>query len=203
MKIIAVEQNYINHNEESDREQPLIPSVFLKPDSAILKSNKPFYIPAFTQELHYEAELIVRINRLGKNISSRFAHRYYAEIGLGIDFTAYDLQQKLKAAGEPWDLSKTFDSSAVIGDFISVTELDDVQNIPFRLDIDKKTVQKGNSADMLFSIDEIIAYVSRFFTLKIGDIIFTGTPAGASSVAIGNRLEGYIFDKKLFDFNIK
>ena len=203
MKIIAVEQNYINHNGESDREQPLIPSVFLKPDSAILKSNKPFYIPAFTQELHYEAELIVRINRLGKNISSRFAHRYYSEIGLGIDFTAYDLQQKLRAASEPWDLSKAFDSSAVIGDFISVTELGNVQNIPFRLDIDKKTVQKGNSADMIFSINEIIAYVSRFFTLKIGDIIFTGTPAGTGCVVIGNRLEGYVFDRKLFDFNIK
>ena len=203
MKIIAVEQNYINRNEESDYEQPLAPLVFLKPDSAILKNNKPFYIPAFTQELHYETALIVRINRLGKNISSRFAHRYYAEIGLGVDFTARDLQQKLKAAGEPWELSKAFDSSAVIGDFVPVAELGDVRNIPFRLDIDKKTVQKGNSADMIFSIDEIIAYVSRFFTLKIGDIIFTGTPAGAGSVAIGNRLEGYVFDKKLFDFNVK
>ena len=203
MKIIAVEQNYINHNEKSDCEQPLAPLVFLKPDSAILKNNKPFYIPAFTQELHYEAELIVRINRLGKNISSRFAHRYYSEIGLGIDFTAHDLQQKLKAAGEPWDLSKAFDSSAVIGDFVPVAELGDVRNIPFRLDIDKKTVQEGNSADMIFSINEIIAYVSRFFTLKIGDVIFTGTPAGASSVAIGNKLEGYIFDKKVFDFNVK
>jgi len=203
VKIIAIEQNYINRNEKSDCEQPLAPLVFLKPDSAILKNNKPFYIPAFTQELRYETALIVRINRLGKNISSRFAHRYYAEIGLGVDFTAYDLLQKLKAAGEPWELSKAFDSSAVIGDFVPIAELGDLRNIPFRLDIDKKTVQEGNSADMLFPIDEIIAYVSRFFTLKIGDVIFTGTPAGASSVAIGNKLEGYIFDKKVFDFNVK
>ena len=203
MKIIAIGHNYVEHNKELNNEQPAEPVVFMKPDSAILKNNKPFYIPDFTRELHYETELIVRINRLGKNISPRFAHRYYSEIGLGIDFTARDLQRNLRTAGKPWELAKAFDGSAVIGDFIPAAELGNVQDIPFRLDIDKKTVQKGNSSDMIFPIDELIAYVSRYFTLKIGDIFFTGTPAGVGCVAIGNRLEGYIFDKKMFDFNIK
>ena len=203
MKIIAIGHNYVEHNRELNIEQPSEPVVFIKPDSAILKNNKPFYIPDFTRELHYETELIVRINRLGKNISPRFAHRYYSEIGLGIDFTARDLQRELRTAGKPWELSKAFDGAAIIGNFVPITELGDVQNIPFRLDIDKKTVQKGNSSDMIFPIDELIAYVSRYFTLKIGDILFTGTPAGVGCVAVGNRLEGYVFDKKMFDFNVK
>ena len=203
MKIIVIGQNYIDRNNDFGTKKHSEPIVFMKPDSAILKNNKPFYIPDFTRELRYETALIVRINRLGKHISPRFAHRYYSEIGLGIDFMASDLQQKLKDAGKPWELAKAFDSSAVIGDFVPAAELGDVQNISFRLDIDKKTVQEGNSADMIFSINELIAYVSRFFTIKIGDIIFTGTPMGAGNVAIGNRLEGYIFEKKIFDFEIK
>jgi len=203
MKIIAIGQNYPAHNKELNNSNPTEPVVFMKPDTALLKSNKPFYIPDFTNELHYETELIVRINRLGKNIAPKFANRYYAEIGLGVDFTARDLQRKLRDEGKPWEISKAFDNSAVIGSFLPVSELDDLQNIQFRLDINGKTVQQGNSADMIFPVDELIGYVSRFFTLKIGDILFTGTPVGVGKVAVDDRLEGYIFDKKMFDFNIK
>ncbi len=203
MKIIAIGQNYVEHNKELGNHHPEEPVVFMKPDSAILNNNKPFYLPDFTEELHYETELIVKINRLGKNISPRFAHRYYSEIGLGVDFTARDLQRRLKTEGKPWEIAKAFDGSAVIGAFLPLTNFDDLQNISFHLDIDKKTVQEGNSANMIFSINELIAYVSRFFTLKIGDILFTGTPVGVGKVAIGNHLEGYIFDKKMFDFYVK
>ncbi|MFT3753396.1 MAG: fumarylacetoacetate hydrolase family protein [Paludibacter sp.] len=203
MKILAIGQNYIEHNKELNSKNPTEPVVFMKPDSALLKNNKPFYIPDFTQELHYETELIIKFNRLGKNIDSKFANRYFAEIGLGVDFTARDLQRKLKAEGKPWEISKAFDNSAVIGNFLPTTELGDIQNIQFRLDLNGKTVQQGNSADMIFPVNELIAYVSRFFTIKIGDILFTGTPAGVGKVAIGDRLEGYIFDKKMFDFYVK
>ena len=203
MKIFAIGQNYIEHNKELNSKNPTEPVVFMKPDTALLKNNKPFYIPDFSEELHYETELLVKINRLGKNIEPKFSDRYYVEIGLGIDFTARDLQRKLKAEGKPWEICKAFDNSAVIGNFLPISELGDVQNIQFRLDINGKTVQLGNSAEMIFPINELIAYVSRFFTIKIGDILFTGTPAGVGKVAIGDRLEGYIFDKKMFDFNIK
>jgi len=203
MKIFAIGQNYAEHNKELNSQNPTEPVVFMKPDSALLKNNKPFYIPDFTQELHYETELIVKFNRLGKNIDSKFSDRYFAEIGLGVDFTARDLQRKLKAEGKPWEICKAFDNSAVIGNFLPVSELGDIQNIQFRLDINGKTVQQGNSSDMIFPINELIAYVSRFFTIKIGDILFTGTPVGVGKVSIGDRLEGYIFDKKIFDFYVK
>ncbi|HJV78931.1 MAG TPA: fumarylacetoacetate hydrolase family protein [Paludibacter sp.] len=203
MKILAIGQNYAEHNKELNSATPSEPVVFMKPDSALLKNNKPFFIPDFTQELHYETELIIKFNRLGKNIDSKFSQRYFAEIGLGVDFTARDLQRKLKAEGKPWEISKAFDNSAVIGDFLPVTELGDIQNIRFRLDLNGKTVQNGNSADMIFPINELISYVSRFFTIKIGDILFTGTPVGVGKVEIGDRLEGYIFDKKMFDFYVK
>lgn len=203
MKILAIGQNYIEHNKELNSKNPTEPVVFMKPDSALLKSNKPFYLPDFSQELHYETELIVKINRLGKNISQKFASRYYAEIGLGVDFTARDIQRRLKAGGYPWELAKAFDQSAVIGSFLPVAELGDVQQIDFHLDLNGQTVQKGNSRDMIFPIDELIAYTSRFFTLKIGDILFTGTPVGVGPVKVGDRLEGYIFDRKMFDFKIK
>ncbi len=203
MKIIAIGQNYLKHNQEMNNAQPTDPVIFLKPDSAILRKNRPFFIPDFSDEIHYEVELIVKINRLGKHIAEKYAHRYYAEIGLGIDFTARDLQTNLKAQGLPWEKSKAFDNSAVIGEFLSKHEFDSVQNIEFRLDINGKTVQKGNSKDMIFSIDELIAYTSRFFTLKIGDLIYTGTPAGVGPVQKEDRLEGYIFDWKIFDFKIK
>ena len=203
MKIFAIGQNYVEHNKELNSKNPTEPVVFMKPDSALLKNNKPFYIPDFSQELHYETELIVKFNRLGKNIDSKFSNRYFAEIGLGVDFTARDLQRKLKSEGKPWEISKAFDNSAVIGSFQSVSELSDIQKISFRLDINGKTVQNGNSTDMIFPINELVSYISRFFTIKIGDILFTGTPVGVGKVAIGDRLEGYIFDKKMFDFNIK
>lgn len=203
MKILAIGQNYVEHNKELNQAHPEEPVVFMKPDTAILRKNRPFYIPDFSNDLHHEVELIVKINRLGKNIAKKFAHRYYAEIGLGVDFTARDIQQKLKEKGYPWEISKAFDNAAVIGDFMSVTEIKDVQNIDFRLDVNGKTAQKGNSKDMIFSIDEFIAYASRFFTFKIGDILFTGTPSGVGPVKIGDRLEGYIFDRKMFDFKIK
>lgn len=203
MKILAIGQNYTEHNKELNSAHPSEPVVFMKPDSALLKNNKPFYIPDFTSELHYETELIFKFSRLGKNISSKFAHRYYTEVGLGVDFTARDLQRKLKSEGKPWEVCKAFDNSAVIGNFLPISEIKDVQNISFRLDINGKTVQQGNSADMIFPVDELVAYVSRFFTIKIGDILFTGTPSGVGPVKIGDRLEGYIFDQKMFDFQIK
>jgi len=203
MKIFAIGQNYVEHNKELNSKNPTEPVVFMKPDTALLKNNKPFYIPDFSQELHYETELIVKFNRLGKNIDQIFSNRYFAEIGLGIDFTARDLQRKLKDEGKPWEISKAFDNSAVIGNFLPVTELGDIQNIRFRLDLNGKNVQIGNSSDMIFQINELVAYVSRFFTIKIGDILFTGTPVGVGKVAIGDRLEGYIFETKMFDFYIK
>lgn len=203
MKIFAIGQNYVEHNKELNSKNPTEPVVFMKPDTALLKNNKPFYVPDFSQELHYETELIVKINRIGKNIAPRFAHRYYTEIGLGVDFTARDLQRKLKADGKPWEISKAFDNSAVIGNFLPVELLGNVQDIKFRLDLNGETVQNGHSAEMIFPIDELIAYVSRFFTLKIGDILFTGTPAGVGTVKPGDKLQGYIAEQKMFDFNIK
>lgn len=203
MKIFAIGQNYSEHNKELNSTNPTQPVVFMKPDTAVLKNNKPFFIPDFTEELHYETELIIKFNRIGKNIDKKFSTRYFTEIGLGVDFTARDLQRKLKSEGKPWEICKSFDNSAVIGNFMSVNELNDIQNIQFRLDINGKTVQQGCSADMIFPINELIAYVSRFFTIKIGDILFTGTPVGVGKVAVGDRLEGYIFDKKMFDFYIK
>lgn len=203
MKILAIGQNYIEHNKELNSKNPTEPVVFMKPDTALLKNNKAFFIPDFSENLHYETELIVKINRLGKNIAAKYAHRYYSEIGLGIDFTARDLQRKLKDEGKPWEISKAFDNSAVIGNFMPVEALGNVQDIHFSLKLNDNIVQKGHSADMIFPIDELIAYVSRFFTLKIGDILFTGTPAGVGKVAVGDRLEGYIFENKMFDFKIK
>ena len=203
MKILAIGQNYIEHNKELNSKHPSEPVVFMKPDTALLRNNKPFFIPDFTEELHYETELIVKINRLGKNIAPKYAHRYYSEIGLGVDFTARDVQRRLKNEGKPWEISKAFDNSAVIGDFIPVEKVGNVQDIRFSLQLNGSTVQQGHSADMIFPIDELIAYVSCFFTLKIGDILFTGTPAGVGKVAVDDRLEGFIFDTKMFDFKVK
>jgi 2-keto-4-pentenoate hydratase/2-oxohepta-3-ene-1,7-dioic acid hydratase in catechol pathway len=203
MKILAIGQNYIEHNKELNSKHPSEPVVFMKPDTALLRNNKPFFIPDFTEELHYETELIVKINRLGKNIAPKYAHRYYSEIGLGVGFTARDVQRRLKNEGKPWEISKAFDNSAVIGDFIPVEKVGNVQDIRFSLQLNGATVQQGHSADMIFPIDELIAYVSCFFTLKIGDILFTGTPAGVGKVAVDDRLEGFIFDTKMFDFKVK
>jgi 2-keto-4-pentenoate hydratase/2-oxohepta-3-ene-1,7-dioic acid hydratase in catechol pathway len=203
MKIFCIGHNYTAHNKELNSLTPTEPVVFMKPDTAALLKNKPFYIPNFTNELHYETEIIIKFNRIGKNIAQKFAHRYYSEIGLGIDFTARDVQTKLKKEGKPWEISKAFDNAAVIGNFLNVEEFIDVQKIDFRLDINGATVQQGNTQDMIFSIDKLISYLSCYFTVKIGDLLFTGTPAGVGTIKVGDRLEGYIFDKKMFDFIIK
>ncbi len=203
MKIIAVGMNYKAHIEELNNTIPTEPVIFMKPDSALLKNNKPFFIPDFSNEIHYETELIVQIDRLGKNISEKFAPRYYSTIGLGIDFTARDIQREYKAKGLPWEICKAFDGSAVISNFHPISEFGDINNLNFHLNIDGNKVQKGNTSDMIFNVNQIIAYVSKFFTLKIGDIIFTGTPVGVGKININNHLEGYLEDKKLLDFVVK
>ena len=205
MKIIAVGMNYAQHNRELGHTQEnREPVIFMKPDSAILKDGKPFFVPDFSHEVHYETEVVVRICRLGKNIAPRFAHRYYDAVTVGIDFTARDLQRKFREAGNPWELCKGFDNSAAIGTFISLEQAGgDLQNLDFHLDIDGCEVQRGNTADMLCKIDDIIAYVSRFMTLKIGDLLFTGTPAGVGPVSVGQHLQGYLGGEKLLDFHIR
>lgn len=204
MKIICVGWNYPKHNAEMNREErPQQPTIFMKPDSALLRENRPFFIPRFSNQIEHEVELVVRINRLGRNIAPRFAHRYYSEVALGVDFTARDLQNQCKQLGAPWEISKAFDNSAVVSDFISLEELSDIQDIRFSLQKNGQIQQQGHTKDMLFSVDNLIAYISQFFTLKIGDLIFTGTPAGVSPVAINDRLTGYIEDKMMFDFLVK
>lgn len=205
MKIICVGMNFADHNKEMQNTFKLEdPTIFMKSDVSLLKDGKPFYIPDFTEDLQYEAEVVVKINRLGKNIARRFAYRYYDEITIGIDMTARDLQRKLKEKGLPWELCKSFDNSAVIGEFVSLEELEKtINNIQFHLNIDGSEVQNGNTSDMLFQVDEIIEYVSRFVTLKIGDLIFTGTPSGVGKLFINNHLEGYVENRKLLDFYIK
>ncbi len=205
MKIFAVGMNYAEHNKELNHTFliPEEPVIFLKPDSALLKDGKPFFIPDFSNEVHYETELVVRISRLGKNIAERFAHRYYDALTVGIDFTARDLQRKLREKGYPWEVSKGFDGSAVIGDFLPKEQFSDVQNVRFNLNIDGQCVQSGCSADMLFGVDKLIAWVSRFYTLKIGDLLYTGTPVGVGPVSIGQHLQGYLEDKKVLDFYVR
>ena len=204
MKILAVGLNYESHNLEMKRTfHTSEPVIFMKPESSQLKDGKPFFIPDFSNEIHYETEIVIKIDRLGKNIAEEFAHRYYNELTVGIDFTARDLQRKLKEKGLPWEIAKGFDGSAAMGRFISKEEFESIQDINFHLDINSKTVQQGNTQDMIYSVDKIIAYVSKFFTLKIGDLIFTGTPAGVGPVKIDDHLQGYIEDQKLMDFYIR
>ncbi|MDR0891109.1 MAG: fumarylacetoacetate hydrolase family protein [Mediterranea sp.] len=204
MKIIAVGMNYALHNQElGHTEANQEPVIFMKPDSALLKDGKPFFIPDFSEEVHYETELVVRISRLGKNIAPRFAYRYYDAVTVGIDFTARDLQRKFRQQGHPWELSKGFDSSAAIGKFVPADRYDNIQNIHFGLTIDGTEVQNGCTADMLFQIDDIIAYVSQFVTLKMGDLLYTGTPAGVGPVSVGQHLQGYLEGEKLLDFYIR
>ena len=205
MKIIAVGMNYALHNRELGHTQEnREPVLFMKPDSALLKDGRPFFLPDFSNEIHYEAEVVVHICRLGKHIAPRFAHRYYDAVTVGIDFTARDLQRAFRAAGNPWELSKGFDNSAAIGTFVPLEQLGkDVQHLNFRLEIDGNKVQEGHTADMLFQVDNIIAYASRFMTLKMGDLLFTGTPAGVGPVSIGQHLQGYLEDKKVLDFYIR
>ena len=205
MKIIAVGMNYALHNRELGHTQVNgEPEIFMKPDSALLKEGKPFFLPDFSNEIHYETEVVVRICRLGKHIAPRFAYRYYDAVTVGIDFTARDLQRAFRAAGNPWELSKGFDNSAAIGTFIPLEQLGKgIQQLDFRLDIDGCTVQQGNTADMLFRVDDIIAYVSRFMTLKMGDLLFTGTPAGVGPVSVGQHLQGYLEGEKVLDFHVR
>ena len=203
MKIICIGLNYRQHALEMGSPFPEEPVVFLKPDSSLLKNNKPFFLPDFSKNIHYEVELVIKISKLGKGIEPKFAHRYFDEVTLGIDITARDLQGKLGKAGMPWEISKAFDGAAPIGKFLPVSDFKDVQNIDFRLDINDKTVQKSNTADMIFDVNEIIAYVSKFFTLKTGDLIFTGTPSGVGPLHKNDNLVAYLNEKPLLDFMIK
>lgn len=203
MKIICIGWNYAAHNTEMEHHQVTEPAIFMKPDTALLRDNKPFYIPSFSSEIEHEIEIVVRINRLGKNINKKFAHRYYDEIGLGVDFTARDIQRSQRAKGGPWEIAKAFDNSAVISPFIPLTSISNPKAIEFSLSKNGALVQCGNTSNMLFDIDSLIAYVSQFFMLKIGDLIFTGTPSGVGSVAIGDHLEGFLEDNKVLDFFVK
>jgi 2-keto-4-pentenoate hydratase/2-oxohepta-3-ene-1,7-dioic acid hydratase in catechol pathway len=203
MKIICVGRNYTEHIEELNNERPDAPVIFLKPETAQIRLGEPFFYPDFSKDIHYEVELVVKINRVGKNIEERFAHKYYDEIGVGIDFTARDLQSELKAKGLPWELAKAFNGSAPVSDFISVSEFEDIQNINFGLDLNGETRQKGNSSMMLYRIDYLISFVSKFFLLKKGDLIFTGTPKGVGSVQIGDTLTAFIEGKEMLRLPIK
>ncbi|MBP5422859.1 MAG: fumarylacetoacetate hydrolase family protein [Paludibacteraceae bacterium] len=202
MKIIAVGWNYAEHNKELNRINiPEHPVIFMKPETALVRDNKPFYLPNFSNRIEYETEIILRISKMGKNISAKFADRYYDAIGLGIDFTARDLQNEFKAKGAPWEICKGFDNSAPISNFLPKEEFD-INNLNFSLNINGEEVQRGNTKDMIFKVNDIIAYISQFFTLKTGDIIFTGTPVGVGPVKIGDHLEGYIEHNKMIDFSV-
>ena len=214
MKILAVGMNYAEHVKEFGRMEdnktptpsfiPIEPVIFSKQESSLIRDHKPFFVPDFAERFDYETELVIRIAHVGKDISERFAHRYYEEVTVGIDFTARDLQSRLKAKGLPWDICKGFDGSAAVGQFVKIKDLGgDIQNIDFHLDMNGKTVQSGNSRDMIFSVDKIVSYCSRFFTLKTGDLIFTGTPVGVGPVKEGDQLEAYIGDIKLLNQKIK
>ena len=203
MKIICIGRNYPQHAAELSNKKPESPVIFIKPDTAILQRRLPFYIPPFSNQIHHEVEVLVRINRIGKYIEEKFAHKYYQEIGLGIDFTARDLQQNLKEKGLPWEKAKAFDGSALIGNWFNKNNFSDLNQLDFELVKNSETVQEGNTSQMLWSIDTLINEVSRFFTLKIGDVIFTGTPAGVGPVVVNDVLEGYLEGKKAFKLKIK
>jgi len=203
MKIICIGRNYSEHAKELGNETPQEPVFFLKPDTAISPKGHPFFIPDFSQNIHYEVELVLKINRLGKHIEERFAHKYYSEIGLGIDFTARDIQEEVKSKGLPWEKAKGFDGSAVVSQNFLATQNMNLFEVPFSLKKNGTVVQRGNSKDMLFNFNKIISYLSQYYTLKIGDLIYTGTPSGVGSVIAGDVLEGYIEDKKMFEVIIK
>jgi len=203
MKVICMGLNYRNHCQEMGWQFPSEPVVFLKPDSALLKKNKPFFLPGFSENIHYEVEVVVKISRLGKGIAAKFAHRYYDEVTVGIDITARDIQSRNSRAGLPWELSKGFDGAAPIGTFVPLSSIGDIKNIPFSLKINEKLVQESNTADLIFGVDEIIEYVSRFFTLKTGDLIFTGTPSGVGKLYRNDNLVAFLGDKALLNFMIR
>lgn len=203
MKIICIGRNYAEHAKEMNAPVPKEPVFFLKPDTSLLKDNQPFYYPDFSKEIHHEIELVLKITKNGKNIEPEFAHKYYDEVGIGVDFTARDIQAACKEKGLPWEKAKAFDNAAPLGKFLDKKKLPDLQNIQFKLVINGKIIQTGNTKDLLFSFDAIISYISKFITLKTGDLIYTGTPEGVGPVKIGDRLEGYIEEYKLLDFEIK
>lgn len=203
MKIICMGLNYRKHCQEMGWQFPSEPVVFLKPDSALLKKNKPFFLPGFSENIHYEVELVVKISRLGKGIAAKYAHRYYDEVTVGIDITARDIQSRNSKAGLPWELSKGFDGAAPVGTFVPLSSVGDIKNIPFSLKINEKLVQESNTADLIFGVDEIIEYVSRFFTLKTGDLIFTGTPSGVGQLYRNDNLVAFLGDRPLLDFMIR
>ncbi|MEP3836300.1 MAG: fumarylacetoacetate hydrolase family protein [Algibacter sp.] len=203
MKLICIGRNYTEHIKELQNEKPTDPVIFLKPDTAILLKKQPFFIPDFSDDVHYEVEVLVKINRVGKHIDKKFAHKYYNEIGLGIDFTARDLQSTLKAKGLPWEKAKAFDGAAVIGKWLDKNELADINDFQFSLKKNEDIVQNGNTSHMLWKIDELIEYVSKYFTLKIGDVIFTGTPAGVGKVFANDRLAGFIEKEEMFSITVK
>jgi len=203
MKIICIGLNYRKHAFEMGWDLPEEPVVFLKPDSSLLKNNKPFFLPGFSDNIHYEVEVVIKISKLGKGISARFAPRYFDEVTLGIDITARDLQNRLTKSGMPWDISKCFDGAAPIGSFIPVADIKDMADLDFRLEINDKVVQKSNTSDMIFGFNEIVEHVSKFFTLKTGDLIFTGTPSGVGQLKRNDNLVAYLGDEPLLDFMIK
>lgn len=203
MKIIAIGRNYAEHAKELNNPVPGIPVIFLKPDTALLKDNKPFYHPDFSQDIQHEIEIVIKISKEGKHISEKFADSYFDEIGLGVDFTARDIQQRHKEKGLPWELAKAFDGSAPVSGFVPKTNFADLHNLNFRLDVNGDTRQTGNTANMLFSFKYIISFVSTYFTLKKGDLIYTGTPQGVGKVNTGDRLSGYIENEKMLDFYVK
>jgi acylpyruvate hydrolase len=203
MKIFAIGRNYAEHIKELNNERPDEPIIFTKPDTALLKSGRPFFYPDYSKDIHHEIELVLRICKVGKNIDEKYAHKYYDHIGLGIDFTARDLQQKAKDKGLPWAIAKGFDGSAPISEFLPISKFKDLQNINFSLLADGEVKQQGNTSHMLFSFDYMVSYLSKFFTLKKGDLIFTGTPKGVGPITIGQKLEGYIEDEKLLEITVK
>jgi 2-keto-4-pentenoate hydratase/2-oxohepta-3-ene-1,7-dioic acid hydratase in catechol pathway len=203
MKVICIGRNYAEHAKELKNPIPKVPVFFMKHESCIVRNNKPFYYPDFSRNIHYEAEIVFKIGKAGKKIEKKFASRYYSEIGMGIDFTARDLQEEARKAGLPWEICKAFDNSAPLSRFIQKKEFPDTSDIHFRLDLNGKTVQQASTRDMIFSIEDLISYVSGFITLKTGDIIFTGTPSGVGPVKIGDHLEGYIGERKMLNFFVK
>ncbi|HSA05243.1 MAG TPA: fumarylacetoacetate hydrolase family protein [Tenuifilaceae bacterium] len=203
MKIICIGRNYREHAKEMNSDVPDKPVFFIKPDTCLNRNNQPFFYPEFTKDLHYELEVVIRFNRIGRSVNKRFAHRYYDAVSLGIDFTARDLQQECKQKGLPWEIAKAFDYSAPIGEFIPKEEIEDLGNIEFRLEKNDVVVQQGNTRDMIFSFDELIDYVSRFVTFRIGDYMYTGTPAGVGPVQVGDRLKGYLNNRLMFDFFVR
>jgi 2-keto-4-pentenoate hydratase/2-oxohepta-3-ene-1,7-dioic acid hydratase in catechol pathway len=203
MKIICLARNYVAHAKELNNPLPEKPIFFMKHENAVVRGNKPFFYPDFSRDIHYELELVLKISKVGKNIEKKFAHRYYDEIALGIDFTARDLQSEAREAGTPWEIAKAFDHSAPLSDFIPLAGLGDVNKLKFHLDINGKTVQNGDASLMIFPVDVQISYISQFITLKTGDILFTGTPAGVGPVAVGDHLEAWLEGRKMLDFHVK